>query len=319
MIGTCATNQECFRKRTAFTLIELLVVIAIIAILIALLLPAVQQAREAARRSDCKNRMKQLGLALHNYLDTHRTFPPGGITDGGQLGDGCPGPSAFQVTGSGAPWTVMVLPFMEETARYNEFDFNSPFPYRHGWPASTFPNITPQFQQLSSFQCPSDPASGEGIPNNNYYGVQGGGSTLSCGRFAFKNGSLYFNSKTSMRDLTDGSSNTFLLGETKYHITSELTGDTTNYFSWASGPRNATSSNTELIPSNTAATTDIINGVDPLFSWTYQSRHFGSNHVGGCHFSTADGAVHFVSENIDLATYHSLGIRNDGLPLGGFN
>ena len=77
MIGTCATDQECFRKRTAFTLIELLVVIAIIAILIALLLPAVQQAREAARRSDCKNRMKQLGLALHNYLDTHRTFPPG--------------------------------------------------------------------------------------------------------------------------------------------------------------------------------------------------------------------------------------------------
>jgi len=305
-------------KCNGFTLIELLVVIAIIAILIALLLPAVQQAREAARRADCKNRMKQLGLALHNYLDTHRTFPSGGITNGGQLSNGCPGNSSFQVTGSGAPWTVMILPFLEETARYNEFNFSSPFPYRNGWPASTFPNITPQFKQLSNYQCPSDPSSSEGIPNNNYFGVQGGGSALNCGRFAFNNGTLFYNSKIGMRDITDGTSNTFLLGETKYHITSELTGDTINFFSWASGPRNATASNTELIPSNTAATMEIINGVGPLFSWTYQSRYFGSYHVGGCHFAAADGSVHFVSENIDLATYRSLGIRNDGLPLGGF-
>lgn len=312
------------RKYNGFTLIELLVVIAIIAILIALLLPAVQQAREAARRADCKNRMKQLGLALHNYLDTHRTFPSGGITNGGQQSNGCPGNSTFEVTGSGAPWTVMVLPFMEETARYNEFNFSSPFPYRNGWPASTFPNITPQFKQLSNYQCPSDPSSSEGVPNNNYFGVQGGGPTPPCwdgatnSRFVFNNGVLYFNSKIGMRDITDGASNTFMLGETKYHITLELTGNPVHYFSWASGPRNRTTSNTDLIPSNTAATMEIINGVDPLFSWTYQSRYFGSHHVGGCHFAAADGSVHFVNENIDLATYRSLGIRNDALPLGGF-
>jgi len=95
-------------------LIELLVVIAIIAVLIALLLPAVQQAREAARRSTCKNKMKQIGLAMHNYHDTHRAFPPGVVSNKGGT---CP-------TGGvgGAPWTVMILPFIDQAPRYKDFN-----------------------------------------------------------------------------------------------------------------------------------------------------------------------------------------------------
>jgi len=103
--------------RAGFTLIELLVVIAIIAILIALLLPAVQQAREAARRSTCKNKMKQLGLALHNYHETHKTFPPGSISNSTTFDPNdsswCNTPSAVPL----APWTVMVLPFIDEAPR----------------------------------------------------------------------------------------------------------------------------------------------------------------------------------------------------------
>ena len=105
------------QSRRGFTLIELLVVIAIIAILVALLLPAVQQAREAARRSSCKNQLKQLGLALQNYHDTHTVFP---------IGAGLAGTSA---TGSArrAPWTVLILPFLEENAVYDEFNFSETF------------------------------------------------------------------------------------------------------------------------------------------------------------------------------------------------
>ena len=102
-------------RRRGFTLIELLVVIAIIAILVALLLPAVQQAREAARRSSCKNNLKQIGLALHNYHDTHRVFPPGQIRGRN--------PSTGVECGNGFSWGAMLLPFLEESAVYDGLDF----------------------------------------------------------------------------------------------------------------------------------------------------------------------------------------------------
>jgi len=98
-----------------FTLIELLVVIAIIAVLIALLLPAVQQAREAARRSQCKNNLKQMGLALHNYHDTVSVFPPGAFYHGS---------NGAERYGTGFSFHVMLLPYLDQTPRYNAFDFN---------------------------------------------------------------------------------------------------------------------------------------------------------------------------------------------------
>ena len=135
-----------------FTLIELLVVIAIIAILIALLLPAVQQAREAARRTQCRNNLKQIGLALHNYHDTFRLFPPGVIRDG-------------QNNSEAWGWTVFILPFLEQANLYNQLD---PDTYRlrdllaglnPTYPAPTA-NAAILQNPLSVFICPSDPNSG---------------------------------------------------------------------------------------------------------------------------------------------------------------
>ena len=122
------------KPKNAFTLVELLVVIAIIGILIALLLPAVQAAREAARRMQCANNIKQIGLALHNYLAAHQVFPPGGVTKIPR--DTCPlvgSPS----TDAGPPWTVLILPYMEEMTRYETYDLSQPFAIST-WETSTY-------------------------------------------------------------------------------------------------------------------------------------------------------------------------------------
>ncbi|MFH1301878.1 MAG: DUF1559 domain-containing protein, partial [Planctomycetota bacterium] len=126
-------NTKYFRAKRGFTLIELLVVIAIIAILIALLLPAVQQAREAARRSTCKNNLKQIGLALHNYHDTHKVFPPGAIVTMIDTGSGTstqwtPWLEAGNTTGAGrhgTSWMLMILPFVDQANIYNKWNFRT--------------------------------------------------------------------------------------------------------------------------------------------------------------------------------------------------
>ena len=128
--------------RHSFTLIELLVVIAIIAILIALLLPAVQQAREAARRTQCRNNMHQLGLALHNYHDTHGCFPMG---DMGRTGAPC--------CGRGLPgvWGSAILPFIDETAVYNSINFGM-----WAYTGLNAQNATAARQKLNQYLCPSN-------------------------------------------------------------------------------------------------------------------------------------------------------------------
>jgi len=308
------------RHRSGFTLIELLVVIAIIAVLIALLLPAVQQAREAARRSDCKNRMKQIGLALHNYHDTHRVFPPGGVSDVAVTG------SNWCMTGVGYskfPWTVQILPYLDEGSRYNSF--NPSLNLISIADRGNSANDTEWQRPNSKYQCPSDPNSQPGINNNNYFGVQGGGAgsaDASCtntagNRYWMVNGILYHNSSTRMSHITDGTTNVFLVGETKYQ--SIKAGNPSQYYGWASSDWPLP---TYGSPSQVAGAVVAINSAAhyPAVNHTFdvQTRTFGSYHEGGCHFTMADGSVHFVSENVDLTIYQQMGKRADGLPISNF-
>ncbi len=316
-------KSEIRNLKSGFTLVELLVVITIIGILIALLLPAVQAAREAARRMQCSNNLKQIGLALHNYHSAHGTFPPGGITK-------IPKSECLLVGSSsqdaGAPWAVLILPYLEGQARYDQYDFSGSF--ADLWWTKTADNWSVQFKPNHSFQCPSDTNSKEEICNTNYYGCQGGGDTPLClsttyGRAFFHNGLFSNNSSVKIAHVTDGTSSVFMLGETKYcpHIDGHQTGA---YASWDSGLR-VYPNDEYTFPSGLCAAYRGINSADwavwnpaKVFTGNVASATFGSHHSGGCNFAMADGSVHFVTETIDITFYRGLGARDDGFPKGGF-
>lgn len=309
--------------RSAFTLVELLVVIAIIGILIALLLPAVQAAREAARRAECTNKIKQIGLALHNYHDTHKVLPPGQLSSISVNHSSATWCSSGSAASTRAPWTVLILPYLEQLNLHNRFDFGRQFTGFSVEPGVTVNNELFEMNNRA-YQCPSDPNSTADNNNGCYFGVQGGGTSPSCpavsaSRVFFINGILYQNSATRFADILDGTSNVFLVGESKYCLNKIIRPDDKAHMGWASGGRLSASGPTPMV---IAATMLQINartqhgGIDP-YVYEYTSRVFGSFHPGGCQFGLADGSVHFVSETIDINLYRQLGIRNDGLPLGG--
>ena len=229
--------------RRAFTLVELLVVIAIIGILIALLLPAVQSAREAARRSQCSNNLKQIGVALHLYHGATQVFPPGNILHFVADSGGCYQGQGGQLPGP--PWTVLILPYIEQAQLYNSLDFKGRF--------NAYANLGVQQQNtllceipMSAYICPSYSRPPHGwmfptvvAPNakyppliNNYYACMGGGPMLTttqtnadaCYRNTvpggtitqFKNGLMGANTRFGLKDARDGSSNVVLAGESNY-------------------------------------------------------------------------------------------------------
>ena len=293
------------RNRRGFTLIELLVVIAIIAILISLLLPAVQQAREAARRTQCKNNLKQIGLALHNYHDVHGIFPAGQYLDKTPLEDGS-GVADTRLN-SQWNWSVMILPFMDQGNMFDAFDVGP----------STFEEVCNDVvggrralveTPLSSWICPSDP---HGPINRNrpYLAKAGGGLCdamfLSEDLYAAKsnypgcnghnNNDGIFDSgnnrRIRIRDITDGTSNTIIVGERDSPdgkwagmiYGEELTCDGTTSI-WCAAFKTEHQMNTGVIGGTGA--------VDPKLC-------AGSSHPGGAQFCLADGSVRFISENVE--------------------
>ncbi len=299
-------------RRTGFTLIELLVVIAIIAILIALLLPAVQQAREAARRTQCRNNLKQLGLALHNYHDIYLLFPPGYIADG-------PGPHVAHDGISGIGWGAMLLPQLEQTNLWNQFNPN----------VSIADSVNDAFRQnsLTVFRCPSDPQPDmweiehESMPGTvladlpiaNYVGTFGTEELDGCenasGVFPVTangqcvgDGSLYHNSSVRLRDLSDGTSNSFVVGERRTNT------DLGWYSTWVG-----------MVPEGEEAFQRILGSID--HTPNHPAAHFddfSSHHTGGAQFLFGDGSVTFISENIDLTVYQALGTIRGGEVVGEF-
>ncbi len=293
-------------RKSAFTLIELLVVIAIIAILIALLLPAVQQAREAARRSQCKNNLKQLGLALHNYHDTHKTFPPGAFTE--QLGTG----PTYTETGNGLSFHVMILPFLEQTALYEKINKNVIV-----WNGATPSGVAGGNgnygkQVIPAFLCPSASEFMYGADvAAHYLGVMGpAGSNTTVlnqatgqpyrwvsapdwGGYA-QEGVLLRGLNKKMRDVSDGTSNTIIIGESsmdsdKDHLRCWIRGGQVNYSA-------VSTKNLQMALNKKGA---------PLFN----NKAFSSNHYGGVHFMMVDGSVDMLSENIDTNVIRALSSR----------
>ncbi len=310
------------RGRKGFTLIELLVVIAIIAVLIALLLPAVQQAREAARRTQCKNNMKQLGLALHNYESSFTCWPIG----------------SYAPLSSIPNWRLQIFPYFDQAPLYNQMNFSVSFAGN----ATTTNTTALSRKVLAAYVCPSSPLDPCANLGNNttfmqvpmYIGVSGGypdvagrtvGSSSNYGGFYTNNGMLLHNEMTRMRDAIDGTSNVIMVAEQSGRVgNSDIRsgyygGYTGTSFSGAvtgSNPAGADSWSTGLtgvqyrINSPTTA-----GGSDNPYD---ANTIVNSFHTGGIHALLADGSVRFISENLDINTLRNLCSRNDSIPLGDF-
>jgi prepilin-type N-terminal cleavage/methylation domain-containing protein len=331
----CHVSPHPVKTPRGFTLIELLVVISIIAILLALLLPAVQQAREAARRTRCKSNLKQIALGLHNYHDTYGILPSGQYYC--RPGTPCNAPP---FTADGWAWTASLLPFVDQAPLFNGFDFRLAMRNPHHVHLLAIP--------LPVFQCPSDATRQDLLPptvntflperfaTSSYCGNGGSfGNSFEAPILAHSemltNGVLGRDSARRLRDVTDGTSNTFLVGEVIHY---DFHWDPTLYGHFHL-PRAACctlklvrNGNRRLNPGRSATIDD-------------QRQGFSSLHEGGAHFGLCDGSVRFVSETIDhsqrewtaatmsdpfdraqngknYGTYQRLHSRNDGLPVADF-
>jgi prepilin-type N-terminal cleavage/methylation domain-containing protein len=300
--------------RRAFTLVELLVVIAIIGVLVALLLPAVQSAREAARRMSCSNNLKQLSLALHNYEDTHKTLPPAGI-DSNQMS-----------------WAVLLLPYFEQKALYDQFNFN-----RGSWNAFNritlvqgvrikaiiCPNLTTKADSYSNFAStpdeftvsalhyqailgPNGPVGSNTGSNYLVQGIANAGFGVCANQGAFGQGVIVNNNviptNNPLRTFTDGTSNTLLIGEMAWP----------KYPYWRPWTRGyyADSRGTLLYASK-----NITNPINSKLADPWNDASLGSLHPSGVMVSRADASIHFLRQNIDMPTYRAIASRDGGEPI----
>lgn len=332
------SHRHLWRKSRGFTLIELLVVIAIIAVLIALLLPAVQQAREAARRSQCKNNMKQLGLALQNYHDVFNAFPVCYFDTSTGLG----GP----IQGRSTSWMVGILPFIDQGPLYNTINMSYGLTTD---PRCNYPTVNPPTspsnawaatQPISVFKCPTDTSP------DKLTGRSDGGGPAAMGVTSYKacagsnwgwgtwqsgttgvyaqtrwgasnngldrgNGFLFrgwsFPYSTKMKDVSDGTSNSFAMGEA-----------IPNYSQWNWWWLHNATTATTSIPLNAppqcggAAGLSRDAGLRACAGDWPNNYSFMSQHTGGAHFSMVDGSTTFISQNIDYNVYRNLATISGG-------
>lgn len=327
------------RTRRAFTLVELLVVIAIIGILIALLLPAVQAAREAARRAQCSNGLKQIGLALHNYHDTNKCLPPATMTSGSH----------------GASCFVRILPFMEQMPTYEQLSAVGFGNQTNYWLGSGSANtalikVILEKTTVSAYRCPSSPMaetrsvggteqmvpsyvliSGSNAHQSTDHNGQNGGHCSAGGIFPGNLGIKF-------RDITDGTSNTLAVSEQ-----SSWNGDRRSYdtaFStsgpWMGGknsriPKGDGTWSSSGSHGSGASTTDmrcyghttVRQAPNPPQYVAYHQANrcntpLLSQHPGGVQGLLGDGSVRFISETVQLTTLRNLADRDDGNPLGDF-
>lgn len=301
------------KKQKAFTLVELLVVIAIIGILVALLLPAVQKARDAARRTQCINNLKQIGLALHNYEGSQKSFPAGAISS------------------NALSWRVLLLPYLEETAAYDQFDFKSD----DGRTGLKEENLNLGLLEIKAWYCPSGDNklttygsgatidTGEHTLTAHYCGVAGADSkdlngqpypylaTSKRGNYV-DTGVMYINSKVRFKDISDGTSKTIVVGEMVHDWPGIFLED-------PSDPnregRGVGGGNTQPWVRGTFGT----NGSTACHSTLYTVNSsgvylndipFASIHAGVCNFAKCDGSTDSISEDIDIYVYRAMSTRS---------
>ncbi len=301
------SRKQSGRSARGFTLIELLVVIAIISVLIALLLPAVQQAREAARRTQCRNNLKQLGLALHNYHDNFTAFPPS-TTSILDFGVWSGTPSDYHLHS----WPTRLLPYIDASTLYNRINFDV---------SALHPlNQTSAGTQLAAFRCPSytgAPVSRDSLytrfsanyANRNYVAL--GGTDI--GRlWQDPDGVICPRGPVRMRDITDGSSNTYVLAETREQNASVwIDGGVAAIAARRYDEANAPSYAGPELPLNYRPYyVANSSGIDA--EWGPSSQH-----TGGVHHLLGDGGVRFLSQNIATTLYIAVVSRAGGEVIDG--
>ncbi len=334
------TSGQSRGNCSGFTLVELLVVIAIIGILIAMLLPAVQAAREAARRMQCANSLKQMGLALHNYHDTYRTFPFGGLCLASSVG-----------VRAGFNWKTAILPYLEQNNVYEQLSFNQTVYFAPPWNGNTVLRRL----RVTAYTCPSnryDPfndsdrgASGNGateVMKHDYSGLAGaydpsGSTASSCKQTArgtfCSNGILPPNEQKGLNQATDGTSQTIIVAEQSGSV-GVIENDRTvkypirpNYAGGWAGPGTAAK-----VSQMTSSSTDYYTGLTTVMwalnapmattsssDYSYTANTIlNSSHPGVVQVALADGSTRALSETIEMDTLRRLCIADDGQPVGEF-